>query len=71
MKLHIITAAIFIIQKHVVIIWMITGRQGATHKLSKGVSMVEIGGFHQLQLMGMATKNVFNFVLMNKVNQDD
>ena len=69
-QMHVLAAKIVIVQKHVVIIWMIAGRQGPTHELGKGVPMIKIRGFHQLHLVGMATKNILYFVLMHKVNQD-
>ena len=68
-QVHIIVAKIFIIQEHVIIVGMIDRGQRPTHILGKGIPVIQVGGSHQFQFVGMAAKNSFNFVFMHKINQ--
>ena len=68
MQVHISAAQIFIIQEHVVIVGMIAGGQRAAHILGKGISVIQVGGSHQFQFVGMAAEDVFYFMFSYKIN---
>ena len=64
----IIRAPIFIIQKHIVVVGMVARRQRTAHKLGKCMPAIQIHGSIQLQFVGMAAENGFDFVLPYKIN---
>ena len=68
MHTRIIHAPIFIEQKHIVVVGMVARRQRTAHKLGKCVPAIQIHGSTQLQFVGMAAEDVFNFVLPHKIN---
>ncbi len=68
MHVRIIRAPIFIIQKHIVIVGMVARRQRTAHKLGKCMPVIQIHGSPQLQFVGMAAEDVFDFVLPYKIN---
>ncbi len=68
MQERIIRAPIFIIQKHIGVVGMVAGRHSTAHKLGKCMPVIQIHGSPQLQFVGMAAEDVFDFVLPYKIN---